>query len=166
MLKNLGLAEVGESDLLFLKVEIFSEFNFCGNYKTEMVPIFKFNKSLLVRVFDLPTLMATKIRAVLFRKWLKKNKKGEVLAIVKGRDYFDLLWYLDKGVEPNLSCLDHNSMADLKKDLINMVGQADARSIKSDLEPLIADTKFVDNFSKDFEEILKKKIGEIATKSS
>lgn len=161
VLKKLGLAEASESDLLFLKVEIFSEFNFCGNYKTEMVPIFKFNKSLLVRVFDLPTLMATKIRAVMFRKWVKKSKTGETLAIVKGRDYFDLLWYLDKGVKPNLSCLSRGSMADLKKDLIKMVGQAGARSIKSDLEPLIADAEFVDNFSKNFEDILKRKIGEM-----
>lgn len=161
VLKKLGLAEVGESDLLFLKVEIFSEFNFCGNYKTEMIPLFKFNKSFLVRAFDLPTLMATKIRAVMFRKWVKKSKTGETSAIVKGRDYFDLAWYLDKDIKPNLSCLDRGNMTDLKKDLIKMVEQADARSIKSDLEPLIADAKFVDDFSKNFKEILERKIREM-----
>lgn len=62
MLKELNLAEVGESDQLFLKVEIFPGFDSCKNYKIEMVPVFKFNKSFLVRIFDLPTLMATKIK--------------------------------------------------------------------------------------------------------
>ncbi|MBI5621047.1 nucleotidyl transferase AbiEii/AbiGii toxin family protein [Candidatus Gottesmanbacteria bacterium] len=161
ILKELNLAEAGESDLLFLKVEIFSEFNFCRNYKTEMTPIFKFNQSFLVHVFDLPTLMATKIRAVLLRKWIKTNKKGEILAAVKGRDYFDLLWYLDKGVRPNLGCLESGSMENLKRELIKIVGQVDEKSIKFDLEPLIADLNFVNNFSKNFKEILQRKIKEL-----
>ena len=161
MLKELNLAEVGESDLLFLKVEIFPGFDFCKNYKTEMAPVFKFNKSFLVRIFNLPTLMATKIKAVLLRKWIKKSKTGDILATVKGRDYFDLLWYLEKGVTPNLGCLESGNMENLKKDLMKAVEQVDERSIKFDLEPLIADTNFVNNFSKNFKEILKKKIKEM-----
>ena len=137
MLKELKLAEVGESDQLFLKIEIFPGFDFCKNYKIEMVPVFKFNKSFLVRIFDLPTLMATKIKAVMLRKWIKKNKAGEILATVKGRDYFDLLWYLNKGIKPNLRCLDSRNAEDLKKELIKIVDQVDERSIKFDLEPFI-----------------------------
>ena len=161
ILKELNLAGVGESDQLFLKVEIFSQFDFCRNYKMELAPVFKFNKSFLVRIFDLPTLMATKIRAVMLRKWIKTNKKGEILAAVKGRDYFDLLWYLDKGVKPNLGCLESGNMENLKKELINIIGQVDEKSIKFDLEPLIADANFVNNFSKNFKEILQRKIKEL-----
>lgn len=161
LLKELGLAEKGESDRLFLKVEIFSHFDFCSSYKVEMTPLFKFNKSLLVRVFDLSTLMATKIQAVLHRKWVKTGKNGEILAKVKGRDYFDLLWYLDKGIKPNLACLGDKAMKDLKKELARAVGQVDERSIQIDLEPLIADANFVNNLSKNLKEILLRKIREI-----
>lgn len=161
MLKELGLAEKGESDLLFLKIEIFSQFDFCPSCKVEMAPLFKFNKSLLVRVFDLSTLMATKIQAVLRRKWIKTGKNGEILARVKGRDYFDLLWYLDKGIKPNLACLEDKKMADLKKTLAQAVGQVDEKSIQIDLEPLIADANFVNNLSKNLKEILQRKIREM-----
>ncbi|MBI5221896.1 MAG: nucleotidyl transferase AbiEii/AbiGii toxin family protein [Candidatus Magasanikbacteria bacterium] len=162
LLKELNLAEIGESDQLFLKVEVFSSFDFCRGYKVEMVPVFKFTRSFLVRVFDLPTLMATKIRAVMLRRWTKTNKKGDVLAVVKGRDYFDLLWYLDKGVKPNLDCLGGGSTEDLKNEMIKIVERVDGKSIKFDLEPLIADTNFVNGLSKNFKEILRKKITEMA----
>lgn len=51
ILQELGLAQKqkDESNLLFLKIEIFNEFNFCKNYKTEITPLFKFSKSILVR---------------------------------------------------------------------------------------------------------------------
>ena len=37
VLHELDLAKSGESDLLFLKVEIFSEFDFCKKFKTEIM---------------------------------------------------------------------------------------------------------------------------------
>lgn len=71
ILKELGIVDDNnsESDFLFLKVEIFKGIDFCTTYETETKPIFRFNKSILVKTFDLPTLMATKIRAVLNRTW-------------------------------------------------------------------------------------------------
>jgi predicted nucleotidyltransferase component of viral defense system len=49
--------------------------------------------SFYVNCFTLPDLFAGKMHALLFRKW--KNR-------VKGRDWYDLEWYLKKGVEVNL----------------------------------------------------------------
>ncbi|MDD5033109.1 MAG: nucleotidyl transferase AbiEii/AbiGii toxin family protein, partial [Candidatus Pacebacteria bacterium] len=136
ILRELKLAKIGESDLLFLKVEIFNGFDFCRKYKTEFMPLFKFNKSILVKIFDLPTLMSTKIRAVLYRKWEKKDKKGDVLIKVKGRDYFDLMWYLEKGIKPNIECLDGiKNSEELKEKLLEIVEKVDAKSIELDLEP-------------------------------
>ena len=97
----------------------------------------------------------------MLRKWIKKNKAGEILATVKVRDYFDLLWYLNKGIKPNLRCLDSRNAEDLKKELIKIVDQVDERSIKFDLEPFIADSDFVNDLSKNFKEILKRKIEEM-----
>lgn len=162
LLKELGLAGKSESDQLFLKIEIFPNFNSChSSYKTEMAPLFKFNKSLLARTFDLSTLMATKIQAVLHRKWIKTGKNGEALAKVKGRDYFDLLWYLDKGIKPNLACLKNKEMEKLKEELTRAIGQVDERSLRFDLEPFIAEANFVNNLSKNLKEILLRKVREI-----
>jgi predicted nucleotidyltransferase component of viral defense system len=46
-------------------------------------------------VFDLPSLFATKLHALFFRRY------------VKGRDYYDLLWFLGKNVKPNLPLLNN-----------------------------------------------------------
>ncbi|TET19893.1 MAG: hypothetical protein E3J76_06445, partial [Candidatus Aminicenantes bacterium] len=59
ILYELNLAEPPESDWLFLKIEIYKEFDFCKAYKIEVIPLFKFGEAVLLRTFDLPTLMAT-----------------------------------------------------------------------------------------------------------
>ena len=106
ILRDLGLSAREETDDLFLKVEVFSEFDFCEHYSTEIRPIFKYNRSVLIKMLDASTLMATKVRAILFRKWEKTDQQGNTTVKVKGRDYFDLLWYLQKGIQPNLSCIE------------------------------------------------------------
>lgn len=159
LLRDLGLAGKSESDLLFLKIEVFKDFEYCTKCNTEITPLFKFNRSILVRTFDISTLMATKINAVLRRVWIKKDKTGREVARVKGRDYFDLMWYLEKGIKPNIDCIiGVDDMGALKKKLLENVAMLDKDSIKMDLEPLIEDATFVDNFSCNIEEILKRQI--------
>jgi len=51
--------------------------------------------SYMVSVFDLPSLFATKLHAIFFR------------GFTKGRDYYDLMWYLGKRVRPNFTLLNH-----------------------------------------------------------
>ena len=155
ILHELGLGNTSDTNLLILKVEVFSDFNFCKNYKTEIKPLFKFNKSILVKTFDLPTLMSTKIRAVLNRKWEKTNKSGETIISVKGRDYFDLMWYLQKGVKPNMDCLEVDDISTLKVELLEMVKKLDTNSVVLDLENFIADKEFVRNLGKNIKDILK-----------
>jgi hypothetical protein len=48
--------------------------------------------SFYVNCFSLPSLFAGKLHALLFRKW--KNR-------VKGRDWYDMEWYIRKGVPLN-----------------------------------------------------------------
>lgn len=161
LLEELGMASDNnsESDFLFLKVEIFKKFDFCSIYEIETKPIFRFNKSILVKTFDLPTLMATKIRAVLNRAWGKKDKAGETVITVKGRDYFDLMWYLEKGIKPNLGCIEnHETLEELKKSILTMVEKIDERSIILDLENFISDQNFVKNLGKNIKDILTREI--------
>ena len=49
--------------------------------------------SFYVKSFDKPSLFAGKMHALLFRKW--KNR-------VKGRDWYDLEWYIKKGIPIDL----------------------------------------------------------------
>jgi predicted nucleotidyltransferase component of viral defense system len=50
--------------------------------------------SFYVKCFALPDLFAGKMHALLFRQWAKR---------VKGRDWYDMEWYIKKGVPVNLS---------------------------------------------------------------
>lgn len=162
LLRELELAGKSESDLLFLKVEIFKGFDFCKDYKIETIPLFKFNKTILVKTFDLPTLMATKIRAILRRKWEKTDKKGKATAKVKGRDYFDLLWYLEKAVVPNFGCIEGiTNKEKFKEQLLAAITKVDARSIRIDLESLIDNPGLVKNLSKNIKEILRRVVANI-----
>lgn len=158
ILEELGLAQKGGSNLLFLKIEIFKQFDFCSNFKIQIIPVFKFNKSVLIRTFDLSTLMATKLRAALFRKWEKTDKKGKVLARVKGRDYYDLMWYFQKEIKPNLKCLEVKTEKKLKEILLKIIKKLDQRSIRLDLEALIEDKNFVKDLSKNLKNILIEKL--------
>ena len=161
ILYELDLAVKGEKEMLFLKVEIFSDFNFCRRYTTDIRPLFKFNRSVLVRVLDLPTLMATKIRAILYRKWEKTDKRGRTTVTVKGRDYFDLMWYLQQGIRPNLTCIEGiNEIEALKKKLLRIVSRADSRNLQLDLEALIADDRLARNLGRNMKTILEREIKE------
>lgn len=162
VLQYLGLSSKSQTNLLFLKIETFNDFSFCKKYDTEIVPLFKFNKSILIKTFDMPTLMSTKIRAILYRRWEKTDKKGKILAKVKGRDYFDLMWYLDRKVKPNIFCIENiRNTDDLKRKLLKIVEDADQKSILFDLEALIDDKDFVKNLSTNIKDILKRKIIEM-----
>lgn len=161
VLRELGLSSRSETDDLFLKVEVYTGFDFCSKYSTDIRPIFKFNRSVLIKTLDVSTLMATKIRAILFRKWEKTDKQGKTLVKVKGRDYFDLLWYLQKGILPNISCIEGvKDMKELKEKLLAMVASVDSKSIQLDLEALISSPGFVENVSRNMKAILEREISE------
>ena len=161
ILRDLGLSTREETDMLFLKVEVYSEFDFCTKYSTDIRPVFKYNRSVLIKALDASTLMATKIRAILFRKWEKTDKQGKTTVKVKGRDYFDLLWYLQKGIQPNLSCIEgFENIKDLKERLLAIVANIDSKSIQLDIEALISNPGFVNNMSKNMKAILEREIEE------
>jgi len=84
---------------VFIKIEI--DTNPPSGYNTEVSLI---NKLFVFDVvhFDLPFLYATKIHACFFRKY------------VKGRDFYDLMWYLTKKVTPNYKLL-NNAIAQTHK---------------------------------------------------
>jgi len=147
--------------MLFLKIEVFSEFGFRKSCATDIRPVFKLNRSILIKTFDPATLMATKVRAILFRKCEKTDRQGKTTVKVKGRDYYDLLWYLQKGIQPNLFCIEgFETMKDLKEKLLAMIAGIDSRSIQLDLDALIESPNFVKNISRNMKTILEREISE------
>lgn len=155
ILRTLGLARKSESDDLFLKVEIFAGFDARTNLPIQIVPLFKNNLSILVKTFDLPTLMATKLRAILHRRWEKRDKSGRVLVRAKGRDYFDLHWYFEQNVLPNMDFLpEFKNLKDLKMELAKIVSRLDEPSVRLDLEPFLSNADFARGLAKNLKNIL------------
>lgn len=107
-----------------------------------------------VRLFDLPSLFAGKIHALLCRKWKKR---------IKGRDYYDYVWYLSKEIPVNLIHLqnrmiqtgdldndielDHQSLVNLLKTRFNDINFTET---KKDVLPFIRTPESLDLWSTDF----------------
>jgi len=89
LLFELGLTG-HKNEKLFIKLEI--DARPPGGYRTEVVMV---NKSFLYKVqsYDLASLFAAKLHAFLFRKYSK------------GRDYYDLLWFLARKTPVNYELL-------------------------------------------------------------
>lgn len=101
VLKKLGLAGPNESEMLYVKIDLSPNPSPCFNVVTTAHSQYGLN--FVARHFDLSDLMAGKIHAVFRRPLRFKGKENR--AVVKGRDYFDLLWFVQKGVKPNMKRL-------------------------------------------------------------
>lgn len=106
-----------------------------------------------VRVMSLPDLFAGKMHAVLARGWASR---------VKGRDWYDLIWFVRSGIPLNLAHLearlkqsghleqekplDADSFRTLLRDRI---GRIDFAQAKQDVLPFIPDPAALQNWSKE-----------------
>ena len=97
VLDRLGIANAQESPVLYVKTDL-SPIS-TKIYKTETTLKYLYGFSYLVNHYDLSSLMASKIHAVLYRQRFAGRENTEV---VKGRDFFDLLWFLQNKVKFNL----------------------------------------------------------------
>ncbi|PIS28203.1 hypothetical protein COT42_08710 [Candidatus Saganbacteria bacterium CG08_land_8_20_14_0_20_45_16] len=100
VLRELGLPYNQASDILLINLDLSA--NPSRHYKTNTTTKSVHGFNFAARHYDLPSLMAGKLHAVLTRKYLRGQENRES---VKGRDYFDLLWFIKKGVRPKLERL-------------------------------------------------------------
>lgn len=144
VLRRLGLAKGRDSDVLHIKIDLSQ--NPSRHYGLETTSKSRFGFNFAARHYDLPSLMAGKVHAILMR-W-----RGEG---VKGRDYFDLLWYLKNAVKPNLPRLadmlgeKHLTPEGLERRLDEKVRLATTRhkhSLVADLIPLLKNAEMVKLF--------------------
>lgn len=161
------LYEVGLSphkdEVLRLKVEARPLLNeFFENTKIVLTSKSKYGRSFVVRHYDLPTLFASKLPAILSRgeRGFKKGKIEEGINF-KGRDFYDLIWYMERGILPDPLMLEKK---DVKKPLKEIFDEIEnfvannrnfAKGLAGDLRPLFVFGGFVDVFSKNFLEIFR-----------
>ena len=155
ILRELKLATNSESDLLYVKLDI--SLNESKNFKTQTTLSNLYGFSYIMLHYDLPTLMAGKISAIFNRQRLWGQLNQET---IKGRDYFDLLWYLDNQVEPNLKRINDNlnekiSKKQLVERLTHKVSLATGKyklDFKRDILPFISNQSIIKNYLDSYEE--------------
>lgn len=113
--------------------------------------------SFYVNCFTLPNLFAGKMHALLFRKWKER---------VKGRDWYDLDWYIKKGIPVNLAHLAERaresgdwSEPSLTKEqlhhlLIERIRSIDMNRVKEDVIRFIPNPQELDIWSPNYFEQL------------
>lgn len=155
VLKKLGLAKEHESDFLIVKVEL-SQIP-TKEFTVARTPQNKFGFNFIVMHYDLPSLFAGKLHAIFTRRRLtgRDNRIS-----IKGRDYYDLIWFLKKGIRPHLPKLS----AQLKKKITPSILEAELdkkideisskylSDLESDLIPFILNHDVVLFFRKNFKE--------------
>lgn len=107
-----------------------------------------------VRVYDLPSLFAGKLHAVLCRNWKSR---------VKGRDFYDLVWYVGRGIPVNLAHLEARmrqsgdwsqetplDVAELRNRLAQRFASIRFNQAKEDIEQFIKDPSEVGLWSIEF----------------
>ena len=92
VLNELGLSPY-RNEALHLKVEI-SHHNQVAVLQN--TPVFYLGRSFVPSHFSLETMMSGKMIACLERNF----QRGRGGAFIKGRDYYDLLWFMQKGIQP------------------------------------------------------------------
>ncbi|MFH1232916.1 MAG: nucleotidyl transferase AbiEii/AbiGii toxin family protein [Patescibacteria group bacterium] len=155
ILKYLKLSEIGESDKLYVKIEIMKVSK--APFKLEKNPILQDGFSFFIKNYDLPSLMAGKINAILFRIFFK----GEGNKITsKGRDWYDLIWYFQKGIKPNLAYLKKITKISNEKEIFELLDKRamnlNLNYFKADIENLFESKKFIEDFVINFRDLYKK----------
>ncbi len=133
-----------KSEKLFIKIELEKEKN---PGRPEITLYSKNSLDIPIKHFSLETMMAGKIKACLNRVW----EKGKTGIKVKGRDYFDLIWYMEKNIRPDM------------KDLSAVFAQLDQKIEKIkpadlliDLRPYVEDLNYLTSWCKNFHQLYQK----------
>jgi hypothetical protein len=149
ILYALGLSSHA-NEVLNLKVEISTHAQTAEILKT---PVLSHSRSFIASHFSLETMMAGKMLACLERNFIV----GDKLALVKGRDFFDLLWFMQQKIIPmeeklrkdgSVAYATTSAMEALKE----KVAQLTPTELAVDLLPLFERRSFIDAWLQAFHE--------------
>jgi predicted nucleotidyltransferase component of viral defense system len=157
VLQEIGLSSnKEETDNLLIKIELSSKIEPFSNFV--LTPISKNGFNFVVKSYDLPSLMTGKINAFLYRIWYK-GKENEV--DIKGRDFYDLYWFLQNKIEPNWKMLKKITGIKDKEELKKALEQRIKKTVTPeklayDLNNFIQDHGFVWDFANNYKMIMEK----------
>jgi predicted nucleotidyltransferase component of viral defense system len=149
LLNQLGLSQhTGEA--LHLKVEVSPQKQVAVIQRT---PILANGRSFVPAHFSLETMMAGKMLACLERNF--KLGKGSVS--VKGRDFYDLLWFLQQKVQPLEEKLEQDGEKKYTTktaiaELIDKASKLKTSDLTTDLLPLFEQRSFIQAWLEGFHE--------------
>jgi predicted nucleotidyltransferase component of viral defense system len=145
------LAGIHHQAVLKIKIEV--DTNPPKGFDTEIKYVFT-PLQFAVRSYNLPSLFAGKLHAVLCRKW--KNR-------VKGRDWYDFAWYVSHYPKVNIFHLEqrmrdsghYNLSSPLDKDKVikfleDAIDQLDVNLARAEVKPFVVDEREFEIWSKDF----------------
>jgi predicted nucleotidyltransferase component of viral defense system len=147
VLNELGLSPY-PNEALHLKVEISHHRQTAVLHNT---PVFYQGRSFVPAHFSLETMMAGKLIACLERNF----QRGRDGAFIKGRDYYDLLWFMQKGIQPleeklardgEKSYTVHSAVQALKEKIAGI----SAEDLAVDLLPMFENAVFIESWLESF----------------
>lgn len=154
VLNEIGvISSKSETDIVFVRLDLAPVVG--KKIKTVISIKSQENFYFLIKRYSLPDLFAGKILAILTREAFEGKIKKERF---KGRDFFDLIWFLEKSISPNweyLIELSGLSKTEILKRLNKKVSMVDPKFLESDLKPFLSDQKFVKNFAGNFQGLFK-----------
>ena len=121
---------------------------------TERRPINRDQLSFVIITYNMSALMASKIAAIFLRG---TRGIGDAIYEEKGRDIYDLLWYMNKKVVPDFDYLtakdiDVKDPRALFDKLTIQVNKVSDKNLEQDLEPLFMDKNYIRNWLKNWRE--------------
>ena len=115
----------------------------------ERIPINHSQLSFVIKTYSLSALMASKLAAIFLRG---TRGVGEAVYEEKGRDIYDLLWYMSKKIVPDLEYLKAKNVEGAKDyrtlftKLAVKMNNVSEKNLKDDLTPLFLNTRYVTNW--------------------
>ena len=115
---------------------------------TERRPINRDQLSFVIKTYNMSALMASKIAAIFLRG---QRGVGEAVYEEKGRDIYDLLWYMTKKIVPDFDYLvakgiDVSDPRALFDKLTLQMNKVNDTNLKQDLTPLFLNPVFIENW--------------------
>jgi predicted nucleotidyltransferase component of viral defense system len=149
VLNALGLSP-HSSEALHIKVEVSHHEQAAVIQQT---PVFVYGRSLVAAHFSLETMMAGKMLACLERNF----ERGRSGPQIKGRDFYDLLWFMQQRVQPLEEKLARDGQQPYTVELAMLALQDKVARIKSrdlaiDLLPMFESRQFIQAWLEAFHE--------------
>lgn len=147
VLNELGLSPY-PNQALHLKVEVSHHQQVAILQNT---PVFYLGHSMVPSHFSLETMMAGKLLACLERNF----QRGRQGAFIKGRDYYDLLWFMQRGTQPLEEKLSRDgektyTVEQAMLALKNKIAGISVADLAVDLLPMFESRSFVESWLENF----------------